>query len=252
MPRNVFESSRISEGTLNTGAQKLSGTSHDAPEESKVISRDDVRDGFARGRRAETDNSREKEKHSMATVATMEDLFLDEIRDLYDAEKQLTKALPKMAKASSSDKLRKAFEDHLAETQNQVRRLEEIFEHLDKKSSGKKCAAMSGLISEGEELAGNADDTAVRDAGLIAAAQKVEHYEISGYGSARTHAQILGYVEAVSLLEETLSEEKQADRKLNDLAESRINDLAANAGEEATPVGAGHRATPGSRTAGGR
>jgi ferritin-like metal-binding protein YciE len=164
----------------------------------------------------------------MAKVATMDDLFLEEIRDLYDAEKQLTKALPKMAKAASTDELRKAFEDHLKETRNQVARLEQIFEMIDEKGTGKKCAAMTGLIKEGDEVVGETDVSAVRDAGLIAAAQKVEHYEMSGYGSARTHAQMLGHMEAVSLLEETLTEEKEADRKLNDIAENMVNAEAVN------------------------
>jgi ferritin-like metal-binding protein YciE len=185
----------------------------------------------------------------MATVATMEDLFLDEIRDLYDAEKQLTKALPKMAKAASSGDLREAFENHLTETQNQVRRLEEIFAQLDKRATGKKCAAMKGLITEGDEVAGDTEDTSVRDAGLIAAAQKVEHYEISGYGSARTHARMLGFVEAVSLLEQTLNEEKQADRKLNELAENGINEEAAEGDRAATRTSGS--TGPKTRTAGG-
>ena len=162
----------------------------------------------------------------MAKIATLDDLFLDELRDLYDAEKQLTKALPKMAKAASSGKLSTAFENHLRETQNQVERLERIFDLLDEKPTGKKCAAMTGLIKEGDEIVSSTDDTSVRDAGLIAAAQKVEHYEMSGYGSARTHARILRHVQAVSLLEETLNEEKQADRKLNDIAESSVNEQA--------------------------
>ena len=166
----------------------------------------------------------------MAKTATMNELFLDEIRDLYDAERQLTKALPRMAKASSSDELRTAFEDHLKQTEGHVERLEEIFEALGEKGTGKKCAAMTGLIKEGEELIGEMEEGSVRDAGLIAAAQKVEHYEISGYGSARTHAQILGNSEAVSLLDETLGEEKEADTKLNDLAENTINEEAARAG----------------------
>ena len=164
----------------------------------------------------------------MAKVATLDDLFLDELRDLYDAEKQLTKALPKMAKAASSDELRTAFESHLEETQNQVGRLDQVFEMLGEKATGKKCAAMTGLIKEGDEIVSSTDDSSVRDAGLIAAAQKVEHYEMSGYGSARTHAQILGHVEAVSLLEETLNEEKQADCKLNSIAESAVNEDAVS------------------------
>jgi len=164
----------------------------------------------------------------MTKTTTMDQLFLDEIRDLYDAEKQLTKALPKMAKAASSEDLRMAFEGHLGQTQEHVRRLEEIFDALGEKGTGKKCTAMQGLIKEGEDLMGM-DQNALRDAGLIAAAQKVEHYEISGYGSARTHAHLVGNSEAVSLLDETLNEEKEANRKLNDLAENTINNEALEA-----------------------
>jgi ferritin-like metal-binding protein YciE len=193
----------------------------------------------------------------MAKVTTMDELFLDELRDLYDAEKQLTKALPKMAKAATSDELREAFENHLAETQNQVGRLEQIFEMLGEKGTGKKCAAMAGLIKEGEELVGETDGTAVRDAGLIAAAQKVEHYEMSGYGSARTHADLLGHTEAVSLLEETLNEEKQADKKLNDIAEEMVNEDAVNdaggnqGGKSRKSTGSAQSSRPRTRTAGG-
>ncbi|HEX4135565.1 MAG TPA: ferritin-like domain-containing protein [Bryobacteraceae bacterium] len=170
----------------------------------------------------------------MSKVTTMEELFLDEIRDLYDAEKQLTKALPEMASAAASEELRDAFEEHLGQTENQVLRLERIFQALDEKATGKKCAAMNGLIKEGNELVSATEETAVRDAGLIAAAQKVEHYEISGYGSARTHAELLGNSQAVRLLDETLAEEKEADEKLNDLAQSMINDEAAGASKQAT------------------
>jgi ferritin-like metal-binding protein YciE len=188
----------------------------------------------------------------MAKLATMDDLFIDEIRDLYDAEKQLTKALPKMAKASSSPDLRTAFENHLEETQGHVERLEEIFESLGQKGSGKKCAAMAGLIKEGDELASEMDASPVRDAGLIAAAQKVEHYEISGYGSARAHAQLLGHTAAVSLLDLTLNEEKEANRKLNDLAESDINNEASG-GSGAEDGNKARRTTgPRTRTAGGK
>jgi ferritin-like metal-binding protein YciE len=158
-----------------------------------------------------------------AKVSTMNDLFLDEIRDLYDAEQQLTKALPKMAKAATSSELRNAFEEHLRQTEGHVRRLEQIFDSLGERGSGKKCTAMAGLIKEGDEVASDTDQTMVRDAGLIAAAQKVEHYEISGYGSARSHAERLGNTEAARLLEETLREEKATDEKLNNLAESSVN-----------------------------
>jgi len=162
----------------------------------------------------------------MAKVTTMEDLFLDEIRDLYDAEKQLTKALPEMAHAASSDDLRNAFEEHLDQTVNQIERLERIFEALGEKPTGKKCAAMTGLIKEGNEMVNASGENAVRDAGLIAAAQKVEHYEISGYGSARAHAETLGHDAAVRLFDETLFEEQEADERLNDLANSLINEEA--------------------------
>jgi ferritin-like metal-binding protein YciE len=164
----------------------------------------------------------------MAKVTTMEELFIEEIRDLYDAETQLTKALPKMSDAATSDELREAFDEHLGQTENQVERLKRIFELVGEKPTGKKCAAMAGLIKEGDEMVSDSGETAVRDAGLIAAAQKVEHYEISGYGSARTHAQILGNDEAVRLLGETLEEEKEADEKLNQLAYGTINAEAAS------------------------
>lgn len=170
----------------------------------------------------------------MAAISTMEELFLDELRDLYDAEKQLTKALPEMADAATSEELRSAFTEHLDQTKGHVRRLEQIFEALGEKGTGKKCAAMAGLIKEGDEIAGDSDETAVRDAGLIAAAQKVEHYEISGYGSARTHAELIGNKSAARLLEETLQEEKQADTRLNELAQSLINAEAVDLSGSAT------------------
>ena len=162
----------------------------------------------------------------MSKVTTMEELFMEELRDLYDAETQLTKALPKMAKAATSDELRSAFEDHLGQTENQVERLRRIFAMSAEEPTGKKCPAMAGLIKEGDEIADDTDETAVRDAGLIAAAQKVEHYEIAGYGSARAHAELLGNKEAVRLLEQTLQEEKDTDEKLTELALNFINDEA--------------------------
>jgi len=164
----------------------------------------------------------------MARVTTMEELFLEEIRDLYDAEKQLMQALPEMADAAASDELRDAFEDHLEQTEYHVQRLERIFEALGEKATGKKCAAMTGLIKEGSDWVGATGENAVRDAGLIAAAQKVEHYEVSGYGSARTHAAILGNDRAASLLDETRLEEKEADERLNALARNLINERAVD------------------------
>jgi ferritin-like metal-binding protein YciE len=185
-----------------------------------------VEHSLASAARRDASNLSIEREPIMPKVATMDELFIEEIRDLYDAEKQLTKALPKMAQAASSDDLRSAFEEHLGQTQQHVRRLEQIFESLDEKGTGKKCAAMAGLIKEGEEVASETEETSVRDAGLIAAAQKVEHYEISGYGSARTHAGVLGHGDAARLLEQTLKEEKETDEKLNDLAESMINEEA--------------------------
>lgn len=159
-------------------------------------------------------------------VQTMEDLFLDTLRDLYDAEKQITKALPKMSKAATSDDLRAAFDEHLRVTRRQVERLEQIFKELDEKPTGKKCAGMEGLIEEGEELIEEADASFVLDAGLIGAAQRVEHYEMAGYGTARTFAQRLGHAGAARLLQQTLDEEKETDLKLSELAESVVNEEA--------------------------
>jgi ferritin-like metal-binding protein YciE len=164
----------------------------------------------------------------MADIKTMEDLFLDELRDLYDAEKQITKALPKMIKAAHNQQLRNAFETHLQETNNQVARLEQIFNTLNAKSSGEKCDGMNGVLKEGEKMIDATDEGEVRDAGIIAAAQRVEHYEMAGYGSAREFAQQLGYQEAVRLLQQTLDEEKHADQLLTQIAESMVNQRATS------------------------
>jgi len=157
----------------------------------------------------------------------LKELYVDELRDIYNAESQLVKALPKMAKAATSDDLRAGFEDHLEQTKQHIYRLEEIFTTLGEDPSGKKCKGMEGLIEEGGEMIDDEDlDGEVLDAGLISAAQRVEHYEIAAYGCVRTYANILGEEEAVSLLEETLNEEKETDQKLTELAES-INIEAA-------------------------
>jgi len=192
----------------------------------------------------------------MPKVSTMDQLFLEEIRDLYDAEKQLTKALPKMAKAATSEDLKAAFQEHLEQTQGQVQRLEQVFELIGEKARGKKCAAMAGLIQESTEIVSETDDSPVRDAGLIAAAQKVEHYEISGYGSARTHAELLGNDEAARLLEETLNEEKETDQKLNELAQTvnmeadeESEDMEMDDEEEETAAPARASARSGSKSA---
>jgi ferritin-like metal-binding protein YciE len=153
-------------------------------------------------------------------LESLHDLFVDELKDLYNAEIQLTKALPKMAKAASSEDLRTAFEGHLTETEHQVQRLETIFKQLEANPKGKKCKAMVGLIEEGKEIMEEDAEDAVKDAALIAAAQRVEHYEIAGYGTVRTYAQLLGFDEAANLLQETLDEEASADKKLTELAQN--------------------------------
>lgn len=150
-------------------------------------------------------------------------LYIDELRDLYSAENQLLKALPKMAKAASAPELQQAFQKHLQETKGQVERLEKIFESLGKSAKGKTCKAMKGLVEEGAELLKEDAQPEIRDAGLIAAAQRVEHYEIAGYGTVRTYARLLKEREAARLLQETLDEEGQTDKKLTQLAESLIN-----------------------------
>ena len=170
----------------------------------------------------------------MPKIRTFEDLFVEELKDLYNAEQQLTRALPKMAKAASTPELKKAFEQHLEETKNQVQRLEQVFELIGAPVKGKTCQAMKGLIEEGQELVKEGMESPVLDAGIIGAAQRVEHYEIAGYGTARTMAETLGHTKAVKLLEQTLKEEKAADEKLTRIAESVVNVRAAGmgAGEE--------------------
>ena len=160
------------------------------------------------------------------TVKTTRELLLDELRDIYHAEKQLVKALPKMAKAAKADKLRQAFEHHLDETKGQVDRLEQVFEQLDARSSGKRCEAMEGLIEEAKEMIEEIRTPEVLDCALIMGAQKVEHYEIASYGSVCALAEALGQNDVKKLLEETLNEEKAADQKLNKLAISEINKTA--------------------------
>jgi len=163
-------------------------------------------------------------------IKTMDDLFLAQIKDLYDAEKQLVKALPKMAKAASSQELRQGFQEHLDQTKGHVSRLEQIFDQLGQKASGTKCEGMAGLIDEGEEIVDEIEQSPLLDAGLIGEAQKVEHYEIAAYGIVKTFARMLGHGQAVTLLEQTLNEEKQTDQKLTQLAESMINEEAIQVG----------------------
>ena len=154
---------------------------------------------------------------------SLQELYVEQLQDLYSAEKQLVKALPKMVKAASDTELQQAFQNHLAQTQGHVTRLERIFDQFGTSAGGKTCKAMEGLIEEGSEMLKKKGEPAVLDAGMIAAAQRIEHYEIAGYGCARTYASELGRTDDARLLEETLNEEKQADEKLTAIAEQSIN-----------------------------
>ena len=154
---------------------------------------------------------------------TLQKLYTNELRDLYNAENQLLKALPKMAKAASSQELKDAFEKHLEQTKSHVERLEQVFEELNEKPKGKTCRAMKGLIEEGSEILEEDGEESVLDAGIIVAAQKVEHYEIAGYGSVRTFAHLLGKDKSAELLQTTLDEESETNEILNKLAESVVN-----------------------------
>jgi ferritin-like metal-binding protein YciE len=162
---------------------------------------------------------------------TLHEMLVDEIKDLYHAEKQLTKALPKMAKAANHEDLREAFEMHLEETREQITRLEEVFEALGEKVKAKPCAGMAGILEEGKDTMEEDAEGAVMDAALIAAAQRAEHYEIGAYGTCVEWARLLGLDEVASLLEATLEEEKAADQKLTALAESEINQAAVAEGQ---------------------
>ena len=159
-------------------------------------------------------------------LETLQDLYYHELKDLYSAEKQIIKALPKMAKAASSEKLAEGFKKHLEETKVHAERLEKILSSHKQTTRGPKCKGMEGVISEGDEMIEEEADDEVRDAGLIAAAQRVEHYEMAGYGTARTYAELLGDKEGAKLLQKTLDEESATDEKLSKLAESSLN-LAA-------------------------
>jgi ferritin-like metal-binding protein YciE len=166
----------------------------------------------------------------------LRDIYIDELKDLYNAENQLVKALPKMAKAASADELRQGFEEHLEQTKGQVQRLEQIFQKLGENPKGKKCKGMEGLIEEGSEVIEEDFEGPVKDAALIGAAQRVEHYEIAGYGTVRSMAETLGEDDHVSLLEETLEEEKETDETLTQLAE-QINKEASQLTDEKAAQG---------------
>jgi ferritin-like metal-binding protein YciE len=191
----------------------------------------------------------------MSETGTLHDAFIDELRDTYDAEKQLTKALPKLAKAATSPKLREAFETHLEETRGQIERLEQVFEQLDEKVRGKHCDGIEGIIDEGKSVMDEDFDDATMDACLIASGQRAEHYEMAAYGTLVAWARALGLTDAAALLEETLDEEKAADEKLSALAEGGINRGAANGGsseeDEAEPAMVGARNTSTSKAKSG-
>ena len=181
----------------------------------------------------------------MAEMGTLHEAFVEELRDTYDAEKQLTKALPKMAKAANSPELREAIETHLEETRHQVERLEQVFESIEEKARGKHCDGIAGIIQEAQAIMQEDFDEPTADACLIAAGQRAEHYEIAAYGTLVAWARAMGHDDAADLLQETLDEEKAADEKLNSLAEGGINEEAAAGAhgedeeEEGEPVGAG-------------
>jgi ferritin-like metal-binding protein YciE len=164
------------------------------------------------------------------SLDSLEKLFIEELRDIYNAEKQLTRALPRMAKAAESPQLQQAFTTHLRETEGQIQRLERVFKELGQAVRGKKCKGMEGLIEEGKEKMEEEGEPQVLDAALIASAQKVEHYEIAAYGCLRTYAELLGYSGAAQLLEQNLKEEEATDKKLTQLGEGGINESAAMAG----------------------
>ena len=173
----------------------------------------------------------------MAEQGTLRDAFLDELRDAYDAEKQLLKALPKLAKRSSSDGLRKAFESHFDETKGQVKKLEQVFASLDEKVRGKHCDGIAGIIEEGKSVMEEDFDDETMDACLIAAGQRAEHYEMAAYGTLVAWARSMGHEEAAVLLEQILDQEKTADEKLTQLAEGGINESAAPSGEAQNGAG---------------
>ncbi len=164
-------------------------------------------------------------------IDNLEKLFHDMLKDTYNAEKQILRGLPRMAKAATNDELREAFNTHLRQTEKQVERLEQIFKEIGKPAQGKRCAGMEGLLEEGKELLEEDVDDDVLDAGMIGAAQKVEHYEIAAYGTLKTFAKLLGHDRAVGLLEQTLNEEKEADRILTEIAERTINIEALQGGD---------------------
>jgi len=175
----------------------------------------------------------------MPTMDSLEDLLRDEIKDIYDAEKQLTKALPKLMKKATAEELKAALGDHLKETEEHISRLEQVFDLMDMPARGKKCEGMQHLIEEGSEMIDDCEEDGTRDAVIIAAAQKCEHYEIASYGTIRVWANLLDRSDVGSIFEDTLEEEKSADLKLTEIAESFVNEEAADEGEETPSRGRG-------------
>ncbi len=167
----------------------------------------------------------------MPKLTTLDDLLVEELKDLFDAENQLTRALPKMVKAATAPELKEAFQEHLEVTKQQVQRLTQVFEQLGKPAKGKRCEAMKGLITESQELLDQKMGPELLDVGLIGAAQKVEHYEMAGYGTVRSMASLLGHTEAAQLLDQTLKEEEAADKKLTLIAKKFVNVRALKAGK---------------------
>lgn len=180
-----------------------------------------------KNRTTEPARPRQQEKSSGEELSSLRDLFLDELRDLYNAENQLVKALPKVVAAVSSSELKETIEEHLEETRGHVDRLEQVFKQLGEKPGGTHCDGMEGLLEEGKKMMKKKGDDSVIDAGIISAAQRVEHYEIAGYGCVHTFAKRLGEDAAAELLSQTLKEEKQADEKLTEIAEGTVNTNAA-------------------------
>jgi ferritin-like metal-binding protein YciE len=177
----------------------------------------------------------------MAASSTLHDAFIDELRDTYDAEKQLTKALPKLAKAATSSELRNAFEKHLEQTRGHVTRLEQVFESIDEPARSKHCEGIAGIVEEGKSILEEDFEGTTRDACLVAAGQRAGHYEMAAYGTLVAWARAMGHVEAADLLQQTLDEEKAADRKLTALAEDGINQDAAEEGAKRTSSRTGGR-----------
>jgi ferritin-like metal-binding protein YciE len=186
----------------------------------------------------------------MATIDSMTELLVDQLKDIYDAENRLTKALPKLAKKAANEELRSALEEHLQETEEHIARLEQAFRMLGEKPKSKSCAGMIGIINEGNEHVGQSyEDDSLRDAVIIGSAQRAEHYEIAAYGTAIAHARLLQHDDVVNMLEQTLEEEKGADLKLTEIAESAVNIEAAHEGEEEEMP---RRRVPGRRQSSGR